>query len=78
MSDRSHHFLCIEYIRKRWHRLDMTEKLLTGTVCINTNNQKKLFCHMLIIYLGDNNWPQQWQASVLQLRFPRPYIMLQY
>ena len=33
---------------------------------------------MLIIYPGCEPVPQQWQASVLQLRYPSPYIMLQY
>ena len=44
------------------------------------HKQTKLFCHMLIIYLGENNGPQQWQASILQLqlRYPSSYIMLQY
>ena len=32
----------------------MTEKSLTGTLCLNTKKQKKLFCLKLIIYLGAN------------------------
>ena len=30
--------------RKRWLRPDMTEKLLTGTLSLNTNKQKHLCC----------------------------------
>ena len=76
MSGQSFRFLGIEYtleaVAPTRH-----DCLLTGTLCLNTNKQTKLFCRMLIIYLGANNGPQQWQASVLQLCYPSPYIMLQ-
>ena len=54
--------------RKRWLRLDITEKLSTLTLCLNTNKQTKLFCHILKYVSGCEHGPQQWQACALPLQ----------
>ena len=42
--------------RKRWRRPDMTEKLLTGTLSLNTNKNKKLKYQFLLTWETSNIW----------------------